>query len=176
MNFLKRLFDLFVLIFLTLSTLTFSVLVYVMWIWPHIDFEQIFMTAKDLTPRIIATNATLWDYVFSFLFFTVIYPLFYLFLDTKKRFFVGIVLCVLILHISGYFSYVSNSHKTSTIYEEEYVKLDDVQITFPENKRNLILIYLESFEQNFASAEHYEKNLIPNLTKLRNDFLLLFSA
>lgn len=169
MNFLRKLFDLFVLIFLALSTLTFSVLVYVMWIWPHIDFEQIFMTAKDLTPRIIASNATLWDYFFSFLFFTIIYPLFYLFLDVKKRFFVGIGLCILTLYISGYFSYIINSHRTSNIYEEEYIKSDDIQITFPEKKRNLILIYLESFEQNFSSAKHYEKNLIPNLSKLRDE-------
>lgn len=169
MNFLRKLFDLFVLIFLALSTLTFSVLIYVMWIWPNIDFEQIFMTAKDLTPGILATNATIWDYIFSFLFFSIAYPLLYLFLNTKRRFIVGIGLCTLTLYISGYFSYVINRYKTTTLYEHEYIGLNDVKITFPEKKRNLILIYLESFEQNFSLANHYEKNLIPNLSSLRDE-------
>lgn len=169
MNFFRKLFDLFVLIFLALSTLVFSVLIYVVWIWPNVDFEQIFMTAKDLTPQIVATNTSVWGYVFSLLFFIIAYPLFYLFLNTKRRFWVGVGICMLTLYVSGYFSYVFNSHKVSTLYETEYVKSDDIEIIFPEKKRNLILIYLESFEQNFSLAEHYGKNLIPNLSKLRDE-------
>ena len=51
---------------------------------------------------------------------------------------------------------------------EHYVDPKDVELEFPEKKRNLIFIYLESIETSFAdqaSGGGMEQNLIPELTK-----------
>ena len=51
-------------------------------------------------------------------------------------------------------SFVYNNFFTSsTLYEEEYVDPAQVEIRFPENKRNLVYIYLESMETSFLSED-----------------------
>ncbi|MBQ2445274.1 MAG: LTA synthase family protein [Oscillospiraceae bacterium] len=69
--------------------------------------------------------------------------------------------------------YVYDSFFThSRIYEEEYRAPADVEITFPEKKRNLIYIYLESMESSFLSKElggGCEENLIPELYELARE-------
>ncbi len=57
----------------------------------------------------------------------------------------------------------------STLYETEYVDPNTVDIQFPERKRNLIYIYLESMETTFLDQSlggAIEVNLIPELTEL----------
>lgn len=167
MNFIKKLFDLTVLCFLAISTMIFSIMLYIRWIWPDADFEQILMTIKDLTPRVIVANTTVKDYVLAFLFFIVIFPLCYIFLNIWQRLCTAILFSFIILYSSGYIHYVIYSNSVSTLYEDHYTSLDKIKVEFPEKKRNLILIYLESFENNFAEAKYYEKNLIPNLHKIQ---------
>ena len=60
---------------------------------------------------------------------------------------------------------------TSTIFEDYYVNPKDVEITFPENKKNLIYIYMESMESSFSSFtfDGKEVNVVPNLTRIAND-------
>lgn len=169
MCFFKKLLDLIILCFLATSTLILSVLLYIKWIWPDADFEQISMTAKDLTFRVIVANTTIWDYLLAFLFFIIIFPICYLFLNIWKRFIISLLFCFIIVYISGYIHYTIYTNSDSTLYEDHYVSIDEIDIKFPEKKRNLILIYLESFESNFALAKHYQKNLIPNLSKLQQE-------
>ncbi len=67
----------------------------------------------------------------------------------------------------------------STFYEEKYVDPEQVAITAPEKKRNLIYIYVESMEGSFADKEHggiSEDNLIPELTKLAAEGITFSSA
>lgn len=70
-------------------------------------------------------------------------------------------------------TFVYNTYFTSsTIYEEEYIAPENVQITFPEEKRNLVYIYLESMETSFLSKElggGTEENLIPELYELAKE-------
>lgn len=70
-------------------------------------------------------------------------------------------------------TFVYNTFFTSsTIYEDEYVAPDDVNITFPEQKRNLVYIYLESMEASFFSEElggGSKENLIPELYALAEE-------
>lgn len=59
--------------------------------------------------------------------------------------------------------------RDSEFYIEEYTAPEYENIIFPENKKNLILIFAESLESSFADKENgglMDKNLIPNLTKL----------
>ena len=61
---------------------------------------------------------------------------------------------------------------TSDFIEENYVDPEGVKLTFPEQKRNLIFIYLESMETTYADAEaggDFPKNIIPELTKIAQD-------
>lgn len=68
--------------------------------------------------------------------------------------------------------YIRNLNTLSTIYEEEYRDPKTTRITFPEKKRNLIYIYLESMEIGFLSAEEngaLPYNTIPELHALAKE-------
>ncbi len=57
-------------------------------------------------------------------------------------------------------------------FEREYVDAGKLKLKFPEKKRNLIYIFLESTEITFADKENggaFEQNCIPNLTKLAEE-------
>jgi phosphoglycerol transferase len=59
--------------------------------------------------------------------------------------------------------------KPSTFYEEHYVSPDDAAIMFPEKKRNLIVIMVESLETGFLTVENggaFEEDLIPEISAL----------
>ena len=70
------------------------------------------------------------------------------------------------------FSYVGNRVTESDFIEEHYVDPKEVALKFPEKKRNLIYIFLESMENTFTDPESCEKvvtNYIPELTKLAEE-------
>jgi phosphoglycerol transferase len=57
----------------------------------------------------------------------------------------------------------------SPFIEENYVDPADVAIRFPQKKRNLIYIYMESMEMTYtdaASGGAFPSNIIPELTQL----------
>ena len=65
--------------------------------------------------------------------------------------------------------YIFNINMVSDLYEREYRDPSSVSVTFPEEKRNLIYIYMESMETSYLSKElggALEYNLIPELTEL----------
>ncbi|MFC4710115.1 sulfatase-like hydrolase/transferase [Enterococcus eurekensis] len=69
----------------------------------------------------------------------------------------------------GYADIKAYYFEESDIYDRYYVDPTTVNVTFPEEKRNLIYIFLESMESSYASQEVggiKENNLIPNLTQL----------
>ena len=58
--------------------------------------------------------------------------------------------------------YLKNQSTYNTVVEDNYVDPDRVNITFPEQKRNLIYLYLESMEtptQTKLPAEHSIKTI-----------------
>lgn len=72
----------------------------------------------------------------------------------------------------GLVQYVHAQLQLTLFYEYNYVDPDTVKITFPEEKRNLIYIYLESMETSFLHTSEggaMENNLIPELTQLALD-------
>lgn len=65
--------------------------------------------------------------------------------------------------------YLKFTSQKSTIYEDYYVDARDTNLTFPETKRNLIYIFLESMELSYASKEvggNMPENYIPEFTDL----------
>lgn len=68
--------------------------------------------------------------------------------------------------------FIEEISTASTIYEQEYIDPRDVEIIFPERKRNLILIYMESMEMTYASRKAgggKPEGYIPGLTKLAGE-------
>ncbi|MCI5649745.1 MAG: sulfatase-like hydrolase/transferase [Fusicatenibacter sp.] len=68
--------------------------------------------------------------------------------------------------------YLDSQSQYSTIAEDYYVDPATAVITFPEQKRNLIYIYLESMESTYSDKTHggaYDHNFIPALTELAMD-------
>lgn len=106
--------------------------------------------------------------------------LYALFCNTKKRLiFIGayfaatIALLISDIPVSEYVHILKNEPEKSASYSkffvENYVNPDSVKITPPEQKRNLILIYLESMETTFSDKAHggnQDTNLIPEITQL----------
>lgn len=65
--------------------------------------------------------------------------------------------------------YLENQSQESTFVQENYANPQSVELTFPEKKRNLIYIYLESMETTYAdeaSGGAFPQNVIPELTRL----------
>ena len=72
------------------------------------------------------------------------------------------------------FDYLISNYKTSDFIKLEYVDPEDVNITFPTKKRNLIYIYLESMENTYANKDnggYFNINYTPELTKLAKENL-----
>lgn len=69
-------------------------------------------------------------------------------------------------------NYVENQGEYSTFIDDYYVNPGDVEIAFPEQKRNLIYVFLESMEITYADIESggaFDVNVIPELTKLAQE-------
>lgn len=70
--------------------------------------------------------------------------------------------------------FVKNQFSASNFIEENYVFPDDSNITFPKDKKNLIVIQVESLESSYADKENggfFDKNYIPELTDIAKNNL-----
>lgn len=68
--------------------------------------------------------------------------------------------------------YLEEQSTVSTLYEDQYVTTSDQLLKFPEKKKNLIYIYMESMEATYtdqANGGGFEDNLIPDLTQIANE-------
>lgn len=72
----------------------------------------------------------------------------------------------------GIDDYIKEVRESSTIHEEYYIPPLETSIRFPDKKRNLIFVYLESMENTYASIEEgggKPINYIPELTRLADE-------
>lgn len=79
--------------------------------------------------------------------------------------------CIFIFRLEIH-SFVANTVTESDFIEDNYVNPDDVDIVFPEEKRNLIYIFLESTENTFSDTSVGGKitaDFMPELTELKNN-------
>ena len=71
-------------------------------------------------------------------------------------------------------AFVENQQENSTFITDHYVDPREVALIFPEERRNLIYIYLESVETTFMSSVDggaFSENLIPELTTLAREYV-----
>jgi len=83
----------------------------------------------------------------------------------------SIISAIIITDVPGY---VISEVSTSTFIEDEYVNPENIKIDFPEEKRNLIYIFLESMETTYYSKEDggiSENDLIPEISKIAKENL-----
>lgn len=69
-------------------------------------------------------------------------------------------------------TWLVNRNRDSSFIEDHYVDPSETQLTFPETKRNLIYIYLESMEDTYADTANgggFDFNCIPELTALAEE-------
>ncbi len=103
---------------------------------------------------------------------------------TKKRWYVvmgaSIIIPIIVSGVSVHGawneldvgSFVDGQSTYSSFIDDNYVDPADVALTFPEQKRNLIYIFLESMEMTYADKENggaFDKNVIPELTELAQE-------
>lgn len=83
-----------------------------------------------------------------------------------------VISCVFCCNYLGVKEYIEEYTTTTTLYEEEYVDPRKIEFNFPERKRNLIYILLESVETSDYSVNEgggCENNFIPELYELANE-------
>lgn len=69
----------------------------------------------------------------------------------------------------GVFEYINEQLDVTSIYDDYYVDARDVELKFPDKKRNLIYIYVESLEMTSVSINNggaVDKFYIPNLESI----------
>jgi phosphoglycerol transferase len=101
---------------------------------------------------------------------------FYLNFQKMKKMFIGIAAllpvlgAVFLLFFIGLPQYIFvPNNEPSAFYGENYIDPNQAAITFPENKRNLIVIIAESLETGFLKKEYggaFTEDLIPEITEL----------
>ncbi|MBO6155264.1 MAG: LTA synthase family protein [Lachnospiraceae bacterium] len=69
----------------------------------------------------------------------------------------------------GFIDYMKGQIVGSTFVEENYVDPKNVDLKFPEEKRNLVYVYLESMESTYAdeaAGGAFSENVIPQFTEI----------
>lgn len=88
---------------------------------------------------------------------------------------IGFICCIIYgLYKVKIVEYIGNQFRTTDLYENYYADGRTVSVTFPEKKRNLILLYVESMETTYTSVENggnYPSDLVPEITALAKEHL-----
>lgn len=114
-------------------------------------------------------------YLYSIRFFTVIKDVDKEYMLTRYKIFLQAYLSVIVvfaLFNYNIFGFVGQLTNTGLFYESHYVDPRSVELTFPEEKRNIIHIYLESVESTYSSYENggsFDSDKIPELTELAKE-------
>ena len=74
----------------------------------------------------------------------------------------------------GVFEYLSQQSKKTTIFEDYYVDGKTISIEFPEKKRNLIYIFVESLENTNFTIDNggvQKESYVPNLERYASNYI-----
>jgi len=184
----KKIISIVIVLFLLIA---FGTSITVNWLYDtfgHLSLDEIIFHLK--VPMEGTNTDVIWQFVkqslWKILALTSIlsFILIYLMKKTEKRRYVAISLCVstiiLVTSISNVVmatdivTYIQNQKNDSTFIENEYVNPEEANVEFPEEKRNLIYIFLESMETTYYSVEDgglSEKDLIPEISQLAKENL-----
>ena len=160
-NILKYIFGYLGVLFITLGcTSTY-------WAFTSFAFVSIDETLFQLTTPIGNASTNILDsliyhnFLIAFIlsiFIYIILVIIYRHIIYKKGFLISlIIISILILTFClykiGFLGHIYNTFTYSNFIESNYVNPKEVEITFPEKKKNLIYIYVESLESTYFSKE-----------------------
>lgn len=147
-----------------IGVLAFLALIYTNHVWGNVYFEQLAVAALN-------DYDTVGSYIVTKYICFVFLPACVLTLFCVWKINSDLRLCMAAFLLLGYslkslkiIEYWQNQSVYSEIYEAEYVNPKDINFEFPTEKRNLIVLYLESMEQDYADSSLVGKNLIPHLS------------
>jgi len=164
----KLLTDIFSLVFAVFAFVFLFVFLQTYHIWGSVHIEQILINLNEGID--FASDKLIWGYAISVALGVATAFAFSIILKTNKRLFVvSSTVCFFVLWQIGVFSYLLNKKIYSAIYEKEYIFPKNLTYQFPVRKKNLIVIYLESGEENYATD--LETNIIPNISRLSQNNL-----
>lgn len=151
---------LFISCFIVLATLQTS------YIWGDIYFEQILIALYDGAPG-IGNNIIQKYIIFSFIPAVIITLILSSFINKKYVLLIMSVSGILFgLYKVNFVNYIINKNVYSDIYKTHYVQPENIKFNFPDKKKNLIVLYLESMEKDYADLNIYDQNLLPQLTAI----------
>ena len=135
MLWVKKIIEVVVLFLLAFITLLFSILIYVKFLWPNADYEQIRITINGLTPNVIRDNIYPMDYVWGCLFFVIAFPLYYFYLNVWKKLVTAVILSLAIAYFSGFIDYNDGYSPNSNYYKDTNILIPDLcEYYFKTNK------------------------------------------
>ena len=155
--------------------------------WANLTMDEL---VYHLNSPLEGTNSDMiWQYVFKCIVPTIIIimaitAIMIIFKKKKKRTgyicIVVLIASVTILVLYGYTAwkkldigdYMSGQSEISSFIDDNYVDPKEVTLTFPEKKRNLIYIFLESMETAYSDEDNggaFEKDVIPELTEIAQE-------
>lgn len=169
-----------------LAALICSSILWVLNTWPNLTMQELMFTIQS--PFDGTNREMIVDYAVSCIPATVFVALsasVVLFIFRKKRVYftaVIIIIATSVITLAGFIyiawerldisEYVENADTYSVFIDTNYADPAETRITFPEQKRNLIYIFLESMETTYAdekSGGAFEDNYIPELTELAEE-------
>lgn len=151
--------------------------------WTNLSMDEL---VYHLTAPLDGTNTDMiWDYVRVCAVPTILVIFFLILIliawrkKEKVHLFRGIINLVALVGIIvmlgytwtelGVGDYLKDQNTESKFIEDEYVEPTDVEVVFPEQKRNLIYIFLESMETTYSDVDDggaFDENVIPELTEI----------
>ena len=165
----KYLFDVLSVSFLFFSLAALFALIRTNMLWGNVYFEQILVNAGHGLENVGK------DIVRGYLFWVILPALFISFAfaafsDKNWRLVAIAVLCfVYVVYKIQLISFLIYRNTPTLLYEKEYANPADIDFHFPDKKRNLIVLYMESMEKDYTNPELVGENLLPNLSRLAKE-------
>ena len=154
--------------------------------WGDLDMDEIVFHLQE--PLKGASSGIVWDYLLKGLLpvvvILVVYVILLILLKKRKRRLLCACAFLLVTIVFAFFvkksiwdrldmkNWIDGRLHQSNFIEENYVDPANVKLSFPEKKKNLIYIYLESMETTYAdeaSGGAFSVNVIPELTSIAQD-------
>lgn len=154
----------FTLVFI--SVLSLLAALKTVYIWGNVYFEQILIVLQHGVTGVgdnIVKSYIYWVLMPAFIITLV---LIFFINSNRKLILISLFFIIISLHKVSFFEYIKNEASYTEIYKNEYVNPDGIEFKFPDKKKNLILLYVESLEKDYTRSEIIGKNLLPNLSSL----------
>lgn len=178
--------NILMVLFAALTILAGASTLWVFRTWPHLTMQELMFTIQS--PVEGTNKKMILDYIVFCIPVTVIVMaaliagLVITRMKKGYRIMAAVVPAVSVLLLAGTVytawerldiaDYAANSGAVSSFIDENYVDPAGTELTFPEQKRNLIYIFLESMETTYADEENggaFSENYIPELTELAEE-------